>query len=105
MAVASTVPVPFADHHDTQVDPDCNDGKEVGQRRDAYDAAAKVVELSADIGVKLTPAGATYPYGHDPEDRNIRIAPTFPSLEDLGLAMNVFVVCLELATINKMLSD
>lgn len=66
--------------------------------------ANAVVQLAADVGVKLTPAGATYPYGLDSENKNIRIAPTLPSLEDLEKALDVFVVCLELASINKLLS-
>ena len=61
--------------------------------------ASEVVELAGNAGVKLTPAGATFPYGHDPLDRNIRIAPTYPSLEELNKAMDVLVTCLELATL------
>lgn len=67
--------------------------------------ASVVVDLAAAAGVKLTPAGATYPYGLDPENRNIRIAPTFPSLEDLEKALEVFVVCLELASLNSLLAQ
>ena len=67
--------------------------------------ASVVVDLAAAAGVKLTPAGATYPYGLDPENRNIRIAPTFPSLEDLEKALDVFVVCLELASLNSLLAQ
>jgi len=66
--------------------------------------ANEVVRLAADAGVKLTPAGATYPYGLDSDNKNIRIAPTFASLDKLGQALDVFVVCLELAAINKLLS-
>ena len=66
--------------------------------------ANEVVRLAADAGVKLTPAGATYPYGLDSEDKNIRIAPTFATLNELGQALDVFVVCLELAAINQLLS-
>ena len=65
--------------------------------------AKKVVSLAADAGVKLTPAGATFPYGKDPEDCNIRIAPTFPSIEDLNKAMEVFCVCVQLATVQQKL--
>ncbi len=66
--------------------------------------ATDVVQLAAEAGVKLTPAGATYPYGLDSDNRNIRIAPTFPSLNDLEKAMDIFVCCLELASINDLLN-
>lgn len=59
--------------------------------------AREVIRLAAEAGVKLTPAGSTYPYGRDPEDRNIRLAPTFPPLEDVRRAMEVFVNCVRLA--------
>ncbi len=65
--------------------------------------ATAVVQLAADAGVKLTPAGATFPYGKDPEDRNIRIAPSFPPLEELDTAMSVFVLCVKLASVRKQL--
>ena len=59
--------------------------------------AAKVVALAAEAGVKLTPAGATFPYGKDPDDSNIRIAPSFPSVEEIEQAMEVLAVCIMLA--------
>lgn len=65
--------------------------------------ATEVIRLAAEVGVKLTPAGATFPYGVDPENANIRIAPTFPSLEQLRKAVEVFVVCVQLASVNKLL--
>ncbi len=64
--------------------------------------AARVVALAADIGVKLTPAGATYPYGRDPEDRNIRLAPTFPPMDELEQAVRVFACCVELASVQQL---
>jgi DNA-binding transcriptional MocR family regulator len=67
--------------------------------------ATEVIRQAAAIGVKLTPAGATFPGGQDPVDSNIRIAPTFPSLDALQRALEVFVVCLQLATVNQILSD
>ena len=53
--------------------------------------ATEVVKLAADAGVKLTPAGAAFPYGKDPDDSHIRLAPTFPSIAELEQAMEVFV--------------
>jgi DNA-binding transcriptional MocR family regulator len=61
--------------------------------------AGKVVSMAAAAGVTLTKAGATYPYGRDPRDRNIRIAPTFPSLDELRTAIEVLCVCVQLASI------
>ncbi len=65
--------------------------------------ARAVVELADNIGVKLTPAGATFPYGKDPEDRNIRIAPTVPSVADVEAAIKAFVLCVRLASIEQRL--
>lgn len=65
--------------------------------------AKAAVKLSADAGVKLTPAGATFPYGNDPQDRNIRIAPSVPSVEELDTAMKVFVTCVKLASVQSKL--
>ena len=69
-----------------------------------YGIADKVVTLAADLGVKLTPAGATFPYGKDPDNSNIRIAPTFPGIQELSQTLDVLVLCLELATIQHLLS-
>ncbi|MBR2790725.1 MAG: aminotransferase [Eggerthellaceae bacterium] len=65
--------------------------------------AGRIVALAKEAGVTLTKAGATWPYGIDPADRDIRIAPTFPSLEELRQALEVFVVCVKLATLEKLL--
>ena len=67
--------------------------------------AKQVVAMAAEAGVTLTPAGATYPYGKDPLDRNIRIAPTFPTLEELATAMEILAVCIQLASVEKLLNS
>ncbi|MDJ0986192.1 MAG: aminotransferase class I/II-fold pyridoxal phosphate-dependent enzyme [Desulfobacterales bacterium] len=63
--------------------------------------AAAVIQKAADAGVKLTPAGSTYPYKKDPQDRNIRIAPTFPPLEDIQAAMELVAICIQLVSLEK----
>lgn len=67
--------------------------------------AKRVVSLCSDAGVKLTDAGATFPYGIDPDDRNIRIAPTYPSVDDLSLAVEILCVCIKIACYEKILSE
>ena len=65
--------------------------------------ASRVIALAENAGVKLTPAGATFPYGRDPEDRNIRIAPSVPDLQQVELAIQVLAGCVKLASIEKFL--
>ncbi len=65
--------------------------------------AKRVVALCKEAGVVLTGAGATFPYGKDPEDKNIRIAPTFPPVEELETAMELFCICVKLASVEKLL--
>ncbi len=67
--------------------------------------AKRVVKLCADAGATLTGAGATFPYGIDKDDRNIRIAPTYPSMEDLAKALELFVISVKLASAEKLLSE
>ncbi len=61
-------------------------------------SAKAIASLMSELGVTLTGAGATWPYGKDPRDTNIRIAPTFPSLDELGEALDVFVVAVKLVS-------
>jgi DNA-binding transcriptional MocR family regulator len=63
--------------------------------------ARRVVALAQEAGIELTPAGATHPYGKDPEDRTIRIAPTFPELEEVALAAEGLALCVLLAAAEK----
>ncbi len=63
--------------------------------------AQRVVTLAKEAGVVLTPAGATHPYGKDPEDRTIRIAPTFPELSEVALAAEGVAICVLLAAAEK----
>ena len=73
---------------------------------DVPDGCAKrTVALCKAAGVTLTGAGATYPYGKDPADKNIRIAPTFPSRDELCKAVEILCVCVEKAAAEKMLSE
>jgi len=71
---------------------------------DVADGCAKeTVRLLKEAGVVMTPAGATFPHGKDPADRNIRIAPTFPPPAELKQAMALFCVCAELAAARKLM--
>lgn len=73
---------------------------------DALDGCAKrIVSLAKEAGVVMTGAGATYPYGNDPHDSNIRIAPTYPTVDELRSAMEIFCTCVKLASAEKLLAE
>ena len=67
--------------------------------------AAEVIRMAAEAGIKLTPAGSTYPYMQNPLDRNIRIAPSFPPLADIRSAMHLVGICIQLVSVVKLLND
>ena len=73
---------------------------------DVYPGTAKrVEEMCSAAGLVLTSAGATFPYGKDPQDSNIRIAPSFPPVEELETAMDIFCLCVKIAAIDKILES
>ena len=67
--------------------------------------AKRTVALAKEAGVTMTGAGATWPYGKDPKDSNIRIAPTFPTLDELDKAIHLFCLCVKLAGVEKLLEE
>ena len=67
--------------------------------------ATKVVSMCKEAGVALTPAGASYPYGKDPSDSNIRLAPSFPEVEDIEKAVRILSICAKITAIDKLLED
>ncbi|MBS5488695.1 MAG: aminotransferase class I/II-fold pyridoxal phosphate-dependent enzyme [Clostridiales bacterium] len=73
---------------------------------EAMDGCAKAIAAKCkEAGVKLTGAGATFPYGKDPKDSNIRIAPSFPTPEELKQAADLFVLCVKLVSVEKLLEN
>lgn len=73
---------------------------------EAMDGCAKeIVAKCKELGVVLTGAGATFPYGKDPKDSNIRIAPTYPTAKEMAEATDVFVLCVKLVSVEKLLQD
>ena len=75
----------------------------------AFDAlpgcAKRIIGLCGEAGVKLTKAGAPFPYGKDPKDQTIRLAPSFPPLQELETAMELFCICVKLASVEKLLAQ
>ena len=69
------------------------------------DCAKAIVAKAKEAGVVMTGAGATYPYGKDPQDSNIRIAPSFPPMEELIQATRLFVLCVKLVSVDKLLES
>ena len=73
---------------------------------DAMEGCAKAIVAKAkEAGLIMTPAGATFPYGKDPKDSNIRIAPSYPTPEELKIAAEVFVLSVKLVSIDKLLEE
>ena len=73
---------------------------------DALPGCAKaIVKLAKKAGVTMTGAGATWPYGKDPEDKNIRVAPTLPTLDDLKTAAELFTLCVRIVSLEKLLAE
>ena len=73
---------------------------------DSLEGCAKqIVAKCKKAGVVMTGAGATYPYGKDPKDSNIRIAPSYPPLQDLVTATELFTLCVKLVSVDKLLAE
>ena len=67
--------------------------------------AKNVVAKAKKAGVVMTPAGAPFPYGKDPKDSNIRIAPSFPTPEEMAMATDLFVLCVKMVSVDKLLKN
>ena len=67
--------------------------------------AKRTVQLCSEAGITLTPAGSTFPYGRDPRDRNIRVAPTYPLVSELKVAIELFCLCVKMAAVDKLLEE
>ena len=73
---------------------------------DSLDGCAKAIVAKAkEAGLIMTNAGATYPYGKDPHDSNIRIAPSYPTLDEIKRAMEVFTLSVKLVSVEKLLAQ
>lgn len=67
--------------------------------------ASRVVGLAKEAGIALTPAGSSFPLGHDPDNRNIRLAPTFPGMAEVTAAMQGVTTCVLLAAAEKLAAN
>lgn len=67
--------------------------------------ATKAINMCGDAGVKFTPAGATFPYKKDPEDKNIRLAPTYANVNDIEPAVKLLCLCVKIVTLEKLLAE
>ena len=67
--------------------------------------AKKIVAKAKEAGLVMTEAGATFPYGKDPRDSNIRIAPSYPTVQELKLAVEIFILCVKLVSVEKLLGN
>ncbi len=67
--------------------------------------AKKIVAKAKEAGLVMTGAGATFPYGKDPKDSNIRIAPSYPTVQELKLAVEIFILCVKLVSVEKLLGN
>ena len=67
--------------------------------------AKRCIQLCAEAGVQFTAAGSCFPYGIDPEDKNVRIAPSYPSTQELYLSINVFCICQKIAALETLLGE
>ena len=67
--------------------------------------AKRISELCKGAGLVITPAGATYPYGNDPNDSHLRIAPSYPPIDELKEAMKLLCCCIKLAAVEKLLAE
>jgi DNA-binding transcriptional MocR family regulator len=67
-------------------------------------SAKRVWQLMNECGVKMTGVGATFPYGNDPQDSNLRIAPTYPPVEELAVAVEVLICCIKIAALEALLA-
>jgi DNA-binding transcriptional MocR family regulator len=73
---------------------------------DSMEGCAKAIVAKAkEAGLIMTNAGATFPYGKDPKDQNIRIAPSYPTLEELKVAAEIFVLSVKLVSVDKLLGN